>query len=547
MERCIAAIGAREPRKYSAVRKRTLRTARPCAGLENDVSVAETGSQNWEEALSDPNLILVIDEGTTSTRAIVFDRNFAPVAQVQEEVALSYPADGWVEQDGSEIWNKTLLVCRQAIKAAGGADKIAGIGITNQRETTLVWDRETSQPIAPAIIWQDRRTANVCDVLKGRGLEDQVQAETGLLIDPYFSGTKISWLLNNVDQARASASAGKLAFGTVDTFLIWQLTKGRVHATDVTNASRTLLYPLSLEPGTAWSDSMMDLLDVPANLLPDVKPSGAAFGETDPEWFGRAIPILSAIGDQQAALVGQACLAPGTAKITYGTGAFLVANTGHEKPASKNRLLGTLGYAMEGGGEAYAIEGAIFNAGTVVQWLRDDLGLISDAAESEAKAADLSDNAGVYLVPAFTGLGAPHWDANARGTISGLTRAAGADHIVRAGLEAAAYQTHDLLEAFKADGAEVDLLRVDGGMAANDWLMQFIADICNRPVERPDFTEMTALGAAGLAAIQLGWVTERDWATRKAPGQKFEPKMDRTQRDDLLAGWAHALAQTLSA
>lgn len=496
--------------------------------------------------MSDQDLILVIDEGTTSTRAIVFDRNFKPVSQAQEEVDLAYPADGWVEQDGNEIWEKTLKVCRQAITEAGGADRIAGIGITNQRETTLVWNRETGAPIAPAIIWQDRRTAGVCDVLKDRGLEEQVQAQTGLLIDPYFSGTKISWLLNNVDGARADATAGKLAFGTVDTFLIWQLTNGRVHATDVTNASRTLLYPLNLDPEANWSEAMADILDVPMSLLPDVKPSGASFGETDAEWFGRPIPILSAIGDQQAALVGQACLAPGSAKITYGTGAFLVANTGHEAPKSTNRLLGTLGYAIQGGGEAYAIEGAIFNAGTVVKWLRDDLGMISDAAESQEKAAKLSDNAGVYLVPAFTGLGAPHWDANARGTITGLTRAASADHIVRAGLEAAAYQTNDLLEAFAADGADVDLLRVDGGMAANDWLMQFIADVCDRPVERPDFMEMTALGAAALAGMQLGWVQADDWANREAPGTRFEPKMDRAKRDGLLSGWRKALRQTLS-
>lgn len=496
--------------------------------------------------MSDHELILVIDEGTTSTRAIVFDRAFKPVAQAQEDVDLTYPADGWVEQNGTAIWEKTLNVCRQAIAAAGGVDRIAGIGITNQRETTLVWNRETGTPIAPAIVWQDRRTANVCETLKQRGFEEKVQAETGLLIDPYFSGTKISWLLDNVDGARADAAAGKLAFGTVDTFLIWQLTKGKVHATDVTNASRTLLYPLSVDADASWSDTMTDMLDVPKNLLPEVKPSGARFGETDPEWFGRPIPILSAIGDQQAALVGQACLAPGTAKITYGTGAFLVANTGEERPNSANRLLGTLGYAIEGSGAAYAIEGAIFNAGTVVQWLRDDLGLISDAAESQKRAENLSDNAGVYLVPAFTGLGAPHWDANARGTITGLTRAAGADHIVRAGLEAAAYQTNDLLEAFAADGATVDMLRVDGGMAANDWLMQFIADICDRPVERPDFTEMTALGAAALAGMQLSWVHPDAWANHTAPGTRFEPKMEQTTRAALLDGWQTALKQTLT-
>nr|WP_070958733.1 glycerol kinase GlpK [Hyphomonas sp. Mor2] len=496
--------------------------------------------------MAEADLILVIDEGTTSTRAIAFSQAFEPVAMAQAEVPLAYPHDGWVEQDGAEIWSKTLDVCRTVIAEIGGAERIAGIGITNQRETTLIWDRETSQPIAPAIVWQDRRTAEACDALKARGLETQVQSETGLLLDPYFSGTKAAWLLDHVEGARPRAEAGALAFGTVDTYLIWHLTGGRVHATDMTNASRTLLYPLSIENGASWSRVMIDMLNVPQALLPTVKPSGARFGETDPALFGRAIPILSAIGDQQAALVGQGCLAPQTAKITYGTGAFLVANTGTDVPTSENRLLGTLGYGIEGGGSAYALEGAIFNAGTVIQWLRDELGLIEDAAQSEQMAADLSDNAGVYLVPGFTGLGAPHWDANARGTISGLTRAASAAHLVRAGLESAAYQTNDLLTAFAADGADVALLRVDGGMAANDWLMQFIADICDRPVERPDFMEMTALGAAALAGMQLGWVSEDAWAARAAPGQRFEPGMTPDLRARLIAGWQRALDQTLT-
>jgi len=496
--------------------------------------------------MSDAQLILVIDEGTTSTRAIAFDQSFEPVAVSQAEVPLAYPHDGWVEQDGEEIWQKTLQVCRDVIAQIGGAERIAAIGITNQRETTLIWNRATAEPIAPAIIWQDRRTAETCEALKAKGLEPQVQQETGLLIDPYFSGTKAAWLLDNVDCARTRAEAGQLAFGTVDTYLIWRLTGGQTHATDLTNASRTLLYPLSIAPDATWSPSMLELLNVPSSLLPEVKPSGAQFGETDPALFGRAIPILSAIGDQQAALVGQGCLAPRTAKITYGTGAFLVANTGADVPASEHRLLGTLGYGIEGGGAAYALEGAIFNAGTVIQWLRDELGLIADASRSEQIAAGLEGNAGVYLVPGFTGLGAPHWDANARGTISGLTRAASAAHLVRAGLEAAAYQTRDLLTAFAADGADVTLLRVDGGMAANDWLMQFIADICDRPVERPDFMEMTALGAAALAGIQLGWVSEREWASRSAPGRRFEPNMSAEQRNKLIAGWQRALEQTLT-
>jgi len=496
--------------------------------------------------LSEPDLILVIDEGTTSTRAIAFDRTFVPVAMAQEEVPLTYPHDGWVEQDGEEIWTKTLQVCRSVIADVGGPARIAGIGITNQRETTLIWGRADAKPIAPAIVWQDRRTADICEQLKSLGLEPRVQQDTGLLIDPYFSGTKIGWLLDNVHGARAKAETGALAFGTVDTYLIWRLTGGRVHATDLTNASRTLLYPLSVAPGTNWSATMLDTLNVPDNLLPDVKLSGAQFGETDEDLFGRRIPILSAIGDQQAALVGQGCLSPGTAKITYGTGAFLVANTGNEPPKSEHRLLGTLGYGIQGGSAAFALEGAIFNAGTVIQWLRDELGLVADAADSEAMAAALDDNAGVYLVPAFTGLGAPHWDASARGTITGLTRAANGAHLVRAGLESVAYQTQDLLTAFAADGADVKLLRVDGGMAANDWLMQFIADICDRPVERPDFTEMTALGAAALAGMQLGWVEEADWAARSTPGRRFEPSMAAEMRTRLITGWDQALRQTLA-
>ena len=495
--------------------------------------------------MAEPDLILVIDEGTTSTRAIVFDDQFAPVSQAQAEVGLSYPNDGWVEQDGAEIWRKTLSVSREAIAAAGGVDRIAGIGITNQRETTLIWDRETGTPIAPAIVWQDRRTAELCEELVAAGHEATVQAETGLLIDPYFSGTKIAWLLDHVPGAKRLAADGRLAFGTVDSYLIWHLTGGEVHATDLTNASRTLLYPLNVSAKAGWSDKMCALLDVPTSLLPSVQPSGATFGTTDPALFGRALPILAAIGDQQSALVGQGCLTPGTAKITYGTGAFLVANTGDQRPHSEHRLLGTLGYGLQDGGSAYALEGAIFNAGTVVQWLRDDLGLITNAAESEAKAAALSNNGGVYLVPAFTGLGAPHWDANARGTLTGITRAARAEHIIRAGLEAAAYQTHDLLTAFAADGADVDVLRVDGGMAANDWLMQFIADICDRPVERPDFMEMTALGAAALTGIQLGWISEQEWASRAVPGDRFEPNMTAQTRQDLLSGWSLALRQTL--
>lgn len=491
------------------------------------------------------DLILVIDEGTTSTRAIVYDRGFREVALAQEEVALAYPDDGWVEQDGAEIWSRTLSVCRAVIAQVGGAERIAAIGLTNQRETTLVWDRATGTPLAPAIIWQDRRTAAACEALKAAGHEAQVQAETGLLLDPYFSGTKIGWVLKNVEGARAKAEAGMLAFGTVDSFLLWHLTGGRVHATDVTNASRTLLYRLGLGGEGGWSEAMQALLAVPEGLLPEVKPSAADYGSTDPALFGRAIPIAAMIGDQQAALVGQGCLKPGRAKITYGTGAFLVANTGASRPASEHRLLGTVGYELPGA-SAMALEGSIFNAGTVIKWLRDDLKLIQRADESEEAAAGLPDNGGVYMVPAFTGLGAPHWDAEARGLICGLTRAATAAHIVRAGLESVAYQTHDLLTAFAADGASIAELRVDGGMVANDWLMQFLSDICALPVLRPDYREMTALGAAAAAAMQIGWLKAGDWAARDVPGTRFAPRMATSARQALMEGWKAALGRTLA-
>jgi glycerol kinase len=490
------------------------------------------------------DFILVIDEGTTSTRAIVYDRQFGEVALAQEEVALQYPADGWVEQNGEEIWSRTLSVCRTVIAKAGGADRIAAIGITNQRETTLVWERMTGKPIAPAIIWQDRRTAAACDALKAKGNEAAVQDETGLLLDPYFSGTKIGWVLDNVPGARARAEAGELAFGTVDAFLLWRLTGGKVHATDVTNASRTLLYRLGLAGSGGWSAQMGDVLNVPSSLLPEVKPSAADYGATDPALFGRAIPICSVLGDQQSALVGQGCLNSGQAKVTFGTGAFLVANTGEVRPASKNRLLGTVGYELPGA-VAMALEGSIFNAGTVIKWLRDDLKLIQSADESAAAAASLPDNGGVYMVPAFTGLGAPHWNAEARGLIAGLTRAATSAHLVRAGLESVAYQTHDLLAAFAGDGAPIAELRVDGGMVANDWLMQFLADVCALPVLRPDYREMTALGAAAAAAIQLGWITAANWAARSVPGKRFEPKMNPDQRAGLLRAWNSALRRAL--
>lgn len=490
--------------------------------------------------------ILVIDEGTTSTRAIAYDRQFQEVAMAQEEVCLDYPSDGWVEQDGEEIWRRTLSVCRQVVQAAGGSDCLAAVGITNQRETSLIWDRADGAMLGPAIVWQDRRSAPVCEALKQAGNEPFVSEETGLLLDPYFSATKIGWMLDNVPGARARAEAGELAFGTVDTFLLWRLTRGRVHATDVTNASRTMLYRLGISGEGGWSEGMKGLTRVPGSLLADVRPSSGDFGISDEAIFGRSVPVAAILGDQQAALVGQGCLAVGQAKITYGTGAFLVANTGALRPNSRTRLLGTVAYELPGA-SAMALEGSIFNAGTVIKWLRDDLRLIHQADESEAAAASLTDNGGVYMVPAFTGLGAPHWDSGARGLISGLTRSTKAAHLVRAGLEAVAYQTHDLLSAFENDGVRIDELRVDGGMVSNDWLMQFIADICGIPVFRPDYREMTALGAAAAAGMQIGWTSPSQWAAREVCGRKFLPGMPAGSRVGLLAGWNAALERAFSA
>lgn len=484
--------------------------------------------------------VLVIDEGTTSTRAIAYDRAFRETASNAREIELHFPREGWVEQDGAEIWAASLDVARRTVARTGGVETIAAIAIANQRETTLVWERASGRPVANAIVWQDRRSAALCEALAGAGQASRVQAVSGLLVDPYFSATKLAWMLEEGLIDRAAAEAGELAFGTVDSWLIWKLTGGARHVIDVTNASRTLLMDLE---SANWSREMLDLFDIPPAMLPEIVSSGGALGETAPHLFGKPVPILSAIGDQQAALVGQGCLQPGTAKITYGTGAFLVANTGGQRPSSTHRLLATKGYDTGTGAAAFALEGSIFNAGTVVKWLRDELGLISQAADTEALAREAGTNAGVYFVPAFTGLGAPHWKAGARGEITGLTRGARAAHIVRAGLEAAAYQTRDLVDAFAADGAPVERLRVDGGMVDNDWLMQFLADICERDVERPAYREMTALGAAALAAMQLGWVTPEDWAARDPGLKRFSPRMDPEERAALLAGWARAVAK----
>jgi glycerol kinase len=487
--------------------------------------------------------ILAIDQGTTSTRAIVFDLDFAPRATAQIELTQHYPQPGWVEHDAEEVWTATLKVCREAIAQVGGAKNIAAIGITNQRETTLVWDRATGAPVHKAIVWQDRRTADACAGLREAGHERRVQEITGLLLDPYFSATKIAWILDRDPALRGRAEKGELAFGTIETFLVWRLTNGRAHVSDVTNAARTLLFNIGKR---AWSEEMCGLFKVPRALLPRTAACDAHFGDADAAHFGASIPIHGMAGDQQAALVGHGCFKPGMAKCTFGTGAFLVMNTGAAPQSSKNRLLATMGYEFAGNA-AYALEGSIFSAGATMQWLRDGLKLFNSTAESEAMAASLANNGGVYLVPAFVGLGAPQWNAEARGTIVGLTRDSTQAHIARAGLEAVAYQTRDLFDALRADGAPAPAaLLVDGGMTANAWLMQFLADICEVPVERPAFQEVTALGAAKLAALGAGLIPKLEGQTG-APSRRWTPAMAPNQRQELLAGWRAAMAGALAA
>jgi glycerol kinase len=495
--------------------------------------------------------ILAIDQGTTSSRAILFDRDCKIVSVAQQEFAQHFPRSGWVEHEPEDIWETTLAVCRSAVAKAGAEAKhIAAVGITNQRETTLVWDRETGKPVHRAIVWQDRRTADACAALKQAGHEDFVSQSTGLLLDPYFSGTKIAWILDNVDGAREAAEAGRLAFGTVDSFLLWRLTGGRVHATDATNASRTLLYDIHAGD---WSDEMLDLFRVPRSMLPEVRDSAADFGETKYGMFVGPVRIAGIAGDQQAATVGQACFKPGMMKSTYGTGCFAVLNTGSEAVRSRNRLLTTIAYRLSGE-TTYALEGSIFSAGAAVQWLRDGLGIVSDAAESGPLADAADPEQDVYLVPAFTGLGAPYWDADCRGAIFGLTRGTGPAELARAALESVCYQTRDLLEAMEADwsGAAGEMvLRVDGGMAASDWTMQRLADLLATPVDRPQILETTALGAAYLAGLQAGLYPAPEefatgWATGWSLDRRFDPVMDKTERDRKYAGWRDAVSRTLS-
>lgn len=487
------------------------------------------------------NYILAIDQGTTSSRAIIFTPDGTAVANAQQEFAQHYPANGWVEHDPEEIWQATAQVCRDALKQMDDRNKVIGIGITNQRETTIVWDKKTGEAIYPAIVWQDRRTADHCRRLAEQGKEAWVNQKTGLLLDAYFSATKIAWILDHVKDARERAKAGELAFGTVDTWLIWKLTGGAIHATDATNASRTMLFNIHTQQ---WDEELLELFDIPASMLPKVCDCAAEFGTATEGLDGARLPIAGVAGDQQAAVVGQACFQKGMVKSTYGTGCFALMNLGADAITSHNRLLTTVAYRI-GGRTTYALEGAIFIAGAAVQWLRDQLGIIRHAAETEDLASSLDSNRGVYLVPAFTGLGAPYWEPDARGTLTGLTRNAGRAEIARAALEAVCYQTRDLFEAMAEDaGARPATLRVDGGMTVNNWLLQALADIVDVPVERASVTESSALGAARLAGLQLGIFRDLDDLSRHwAAGGRCAPVIDARQRRQMLSGWEKAVAQ----
>ncbi|MBE2195960.1 MAG: glycerol kinase GlpK [Anaerolinea sp.] len=489
--------------------------------------------------------ILALDQGTTSSRAIFFDQEGQIISAAQKEFRQIYPQPGWVEHDPDDIWGTQIGVASEAMARAGASPRdIAAIGVTNQRETTLIWDRATGRPIYNAIVWQCRRTAPHCEQLKAAGYGERIKARTGLVIDAYFSGTKAAWILDNVPGARPRAERGELAFGTVDTWLIWNLTGGRVHATDVSNASRTMLYNIN---NGDWDEELLSILRVPRALLPEVKPSSALYGESIPELLGAAIPISGVAGDQQAATFGQACYAPGTVKNTYGTGCFMLMNVGHHAVASPGGLLTTVGWRL--GAEhptVYALEGSVFIAGAAVQWLRDELNLIQSAAETGPIAASIPNTGGVYVVPAFVGLGAPYWDGFARGVIVGLTRGSGRAQIVRATLESIAYQTRDVIEVMTRDaGLQLEALRVDGGASRNDWLMQFQADITGVPVQRPAVTETTALGAAYLAGLAVKfWHSPEQIAANWRVDHTFEPQISRDQRDHLYRGWGRAVERS---
>jgi glycerol kinase len=486
--------------------------------------------------------VLAIDQGTTSTRAILFDSDAGAIAVAQRELTQHYPQRGWVEHDPEQIWQDTLAVVRQALSGID-IQQVAAIGIANQRETIVVWDRATGEPIHRAIVWQDRRTADTCARLKEDGAEALVRERTGLLLDPYFSASKIAWILDRVPGARARAERGELACGTIDCFLLWRLTGGAVHATDATNASRTSLFDIRRQ---CWDPELCRLFALPDALLPQVHDNSHSFGTTAPGLFEARLPIAGMAGDQQAALFGQACFEPGMVKSTYGTGCFMLVNTGTEAVASRHRLLTTPAYRL-GGQTTYALEGSIFVAGAAVKWLRDGLGVIADASETDSMATTVPDSHGVYMVPAFVGLGAPHWDPEARGAIFGLTLGATGSYLVRAALEAVAYQTFDLMEAMAKDGATIRGVRVDGGMTANAWLCQFLADMLRVPVERPQNLETTALGAAFFAGLATGvWSSLDELAATWRPGDRFDPAMAPARRDALIKGWRRALAKTLS-
>ncbi len=486
---------------------------------------------------------MALDQGTTSSRAILFDRDGSIAAVDQYEFSQHFPKPGWVEHDPLEIWEAQLRAARGALEKAGvEASAIAAIGITNQRETTVVWDRATGEPIHPAIVWQSRQTAAICAELRSRGLAEEVRARTGLVIDAYFSATKVRFILDAVDGAQQRAERGELAFGTIDSWLLYKLTGGRVHATEASNASRTMIYNIH---ELQWDDLLLGELRIPHAMLPEVRDSSGDFGVADSEWLGAEIPIAGVAGDQQAALFGQDCTSPGLAKNTYGTGCFLLMNTGEDAHASSNGLITTIAWSI-GGRVEYALEGSVFVAGAAIQWLRDGMGLIRQVCDSEAAAQAVEDTGGVYLVPAFVGLGAPYWDERARGAIVGITRGTTRNHIVRAALESIAYQTRDVLECVRADsGLELDTLRVDGGAATNDFLMQFQADILDVRVERPPVLEVTALGAALLAGLAVGfWSDRADLAPKGDRAQVFEPKLGAERREALYAGWKRAVERS---
>jgi glycerol kinase len=491
--------------------------------------------------------VLAIDQGTTSTRAILFRADMSIASLAQREFPQHFPADGQVEHDPDDLWSTSIDTCREAMRQAGAAAQdIVAIGITNQRETTLVWERTTTRPLHRAIVWQDRRTSDLCARLRAGGHEAMLAAKTGLLLDPYFSGTKLAWLLDHAPGARDLAARGELAFGTVDTYLLWRLTGGKVHATDATNASRTLLFDIHRG---RWDEQLLALLGVPKNILPDVRDSSAAFGHTDPDIFGAAIPICGIAGDQQAALIGQACFAPGTLKSTYGTGCFAVLNTGRTPVASNNKLLTTIAYQL-GGERSYALEGSIFVAGAAVQWLRDGLRVVESAEAASALAAKADPTQEVILVPAFVGLGAPYWRPDARGALFGLTRASGPAELAQAALESVCFQTADLLTAMRADWPAakdaLKVLRVDGGMANSDWTMQRLADLTGCLVDRPHVRETTALGAAYLAGLHTGFFPEPDrFAAQWQSERRFTPQMDASVRQRKLAAWSSAVQRLL--